>query len=126
MCRGLDLPRTRRLTVAGVDSHPASQLDEQAVPITCTLTADGYTDRIAGWRRILDGTVREVLPSGAIRVRVPVDSGAELAGLVAAESRCCPFFTFRLTFTATGVELEASAPADAASLLNTLLTHRPD
>lgn len=91
-------------------------------PVACTLTAEEYTDRTARWREVLAGTGREPLPDGGLRVRLPAERAEEVACLVAAESRCCPFLTFRLTFTADGVELDAHAPADAAPLLSDLFT----
>lgn len=90
-------------------------------PIACTLTATEHAERAARWRTILTGTTRTPLPDNGIRVHLPAGHAEEIAALVAAESRCCPFLTFRLTFTGSGVELDAHAPADATALLDDLL-----
>ena len=89
-------------------------------PIACTLSADEHTDRIARWRAVLADTSRQALPDAGVRVELPTERAEEIAALVAAESRCCPFLTFRLTFTGAGVELDAHAPAEAAPLLHEL------
>lgn len=89
-------------------------------PIACTLSANEYSDRASRWRAVLTGTTRRALPDAGIRVELPTERAEEIADLVAAESRCCPFFTFRLTFTALGIELDAHAPPDAAPLLQDL------
>lgn len=90
-------------------------------PVACSLTATEYDDRAARWRTALAGTTRTPLPDGGVRVQFPAGAAEEIAALVAAESRCCPFFTFQLTLSGTGVVLDAHAPADALPLLEELL-----
>lgn len=102
--------------LAPLQSDPATT----GPPIACTLGAGEYSDRIFRWRAALTETTRQALPDAGIRVELPTERAEEIAALVAAESRCCPFFTFRLTFTAHGVELDAHAPPDAALLLHDL------
>lgn len=99
---------------------PARPEDPGPPPIACSLTGAEYTDRATRWREVLTGTACEPLPDVGLRVRLPAERAAEVAALVAAESRCCPFFTFRLTFSAVGIELDAHAPAGAAPLLHDL------
>lgn len=104
-----------------VQPHHAVASEPETPPIACGLNATEYTDRAARWRAVLADTIREQLPDGGTRIQLPIARGEEIAALVAAESHCCPFFTFRLTFTSTGIELDAHTPADATALLDDLL-----
>ena len=69
---------------------------------------------------MLDGSTPHRRADGAVRVALSVDRLPELAALIVDETRCCPFFTFTLTVTHTGVRLDATAPADARPLLDEL------
>lgn len=91
-------------------------------PVACTLDPAEYGDRAARWRAALSGSTREPLPDGGLRVRVSAERADEVAALVAAEARCCPFLTLRRTVAAGAVELDAHAPAEAAGLLRELFT----
>ena len=53
-----------------------------------------------------------------MRVALDVDRLPEMVALVVDETRCCPFFTFTLTVTHAGVQLDAAAPDDARPLLD--------
>lgn len=100
--------------------QPPTGIPDTAPPIACSLTATEYADRAARWRAVVAGTTRTRLPDDGIRVHFPTEQAEEIAALVAAESRCCPFFTFSLTFSSSGAVLDAHAPADAAPLLDEL------
>jgi hypothetical protein len=88
-------------------------------PIACSLAAGEMANRVQGWRRVLDGST-PYRRDGGLRVALDLDRLPELATLIADETRCCPFFTFRLTVTHAGVELDADAPDDARPLLDEL------
>lgn len=90
-------------------------------PIACTLTGDEQADRTARWHAVLAGAAREDLADGGVRVHPPAERLDEVAALVAAESRCCAFLTFRLTVGPGGITLDAHAPEGAAELLRELL-----
>jgi hypothetical protein len=93
-------------------------------PIACSLIGGEYTDRVQQWRRVLAGSTPQRRAEGAVRVALDVDRLPELAALVVDETRCCPFFTFTLTVTHTGVQLDAAAPDDARPLLDELFLGR--
>ncbi|MDN5913633.1 MAG: MerR family transcriptional regulator [Pseudonocardia sp.] len=103
------------------DRPPQTDHAHTGPAIACTLTAQDYTDRASRWRAALAGATRWTLPGAGLRIQLPTERAEEVAALVAAESRCCPFLTFRLTFTAGGIELDAHAPAEATPLLHDLL-----
>lgn len=91
-----------------------------AVPIVCSLDGSAYADRIEEWRRLLTGAEIVRLPDGGRAARLPVDRADRLVALVVAEQRCCPFFSFRLTFDGASVELVAHAPEDAEMLVRAM------
>ena len=97
------------------------------VPIVCTLTAEDKLGRGAEWRRFLDSSVSEMLRSNTVaRLRL-IDSGDVIlsaANLARREKECCAFFNFRLDLRSDGVWLEIEAPADAAVLLDDLISSR--
>ena len=93
-------------------------------PIACSLTGGEYTDRVQQWRRVLAGSTPQRRADGAVRVALDVDRLPALVALVVDETRCCPFFTFTLTVTHAGVQLDAAAPDDARPLLDELFSGR--
>lgn len=91
-------------------------------PIACTLDGGDVADRIAAWRRLLDGAVART-PVGVAAMRVEFGAEVdldELTALVAAELACCAFFTFDIRLTPTNVSLEVTAPDDAAAIVQEL------
>ncbi len=94
-------------------------------PIACTLTSSDYRRRADHWRDVLRDTTVEWTAGSAIRTNVPLDRLPSLTALIAAESRCCPFFTFHLTIAADGVQVDATAPVDARALLGELFVGTP-
>ncbi len=92
-----------------------------APPIACTLTGTEQAEQRERWHTVLDGAPREDLVSGGIRVHPPSDRLDEIAALVAAESRCCAFLTFRLTVSPGGITLDVHAPDGAEGMLRDLL-----
>ena len=89
-------------------------------PIACSLAAGELADRVQRWRRVLDGSTPERRADSAVRVALGLERLPELAALIVDETRCCPFFTFTLTVTHAGIQLDATAPADARPLLDEL------
>ncbi|BAH55765.1 MULTISPECIES: hypothetical protein [Rhodococcus] len=57
-----------------------------------------------------------------VRVTVPSESAAELAGLVVAEQHCCAFLDFILAFDRGTVALTITAPSDGRALIDDLIT----
>lgn len=88
------------------------------VPIACSLGAGELRGQLAEWASLLGAASdRQPIPGG---LRVTFADGAplqELARLVAAEQRCCPFFAFAITVDRRGTALEVTAPEDAQDLV---------
>lgn len=88
----------------------------RATPVACTLSGDGLRKRAAEWRDALDGAVRVAIPEG-LRLTLPAERAAAIAGLAAAEQQCCGFFDFRLHLDGPRLHLEVRAPEAGAGLL---------
>jgi len=88
--------------------------------IACSLDGREYRDRLDEWVRLLDGAEIETLPDGGRAARLPADRADRVARLVAAEQRCCPFFSFRLDFSGAHIELGAHAPKGSEALVDAL------
>jgi DNA-binding transcriptional MerR regulator len=87
------------------------------VPIACTLDPAAMPERLDDWRDVLAmATTRRSTADGGLRIELDdrVDV-ADLARLVAAEQRCCAFFSFALTVDQRGTALEVRAPDGAAA-----------
>jgi hypothetical protein len=91
-------------------------------PIACTLEASAMPDRLSAWRAVLDrARTRSTTADGARRVEFGDDLDVgNLAELVAAEQRCCAFFSFAITVDSRGIGLEVTAPDDAAEVVDSL------
>ncbi|HVV24909.1 MAG TPA: MerR family transcriptional regulator [Pseudonocardiaceae bacterium] len=87
------------------------------VPIACTLDGDDQADRVRHWQRLLARAVHRATIDGGLRVELPASVAGEVAGLAAAEQRCCPFFAFTLHLAGPTVWLDVRAPVEAAALL---------
>jgi hypothetical protein len=76
----------------------------------CSLGTDELRQRLASWRGLRDrATSIDPVPGGArlaLDAAEPIDA---VAGLVAAESECCPFYTFTLRVDGAARQLEISA-----------------
>jgi len=91
-------------------------------PIACTLEPDAMPDRITAWQALLNrARAHTTAPDGALRVELDddVDLG-ELTRLVAAEQRCCAFFSFAISVDARGIGLEVRAPEGATDVVASL------
>ncbi|CDR17988.1 MerR family transcriptional regulator [Streptomyces iranensis] len=88
----------------------------RGAPVACSLTGGQMAERAASWRTAVEGAERTPVPGG-LRLTLPADRTVTVAGLAAAEQRCCPFFDFRLRLDGRVLHLEVRAPADAADLL---------
>jgi MerR family transcriptional regulator, copper efflux regulator len=112
-CGCLSSPAT---TVASV-----SLVAKPDVPIACTLSGDAMPGRMEDWQRVLR-FVRDRGPvAGGVRLEldpsVPLD---DVVRLVAAEQKCCRFFSFAVTVDERGIGLEVRAPDDALPVVHAL------
>lgn len=104
-----------------LDSGPAPV----PVPVACTLPAGDMGDRMAQWQEVLAGAVRVTIPDG-LRLTLPAERAAAVAGLAAQEQRCCAFFDFRLHLDGPSLHLEVRAPQAGARLLMELFAASGD
>lgn len=110
-------------TVADHDAVPVMlDIKPGDAPIECTLESAAMPDRLAEWEAILESArSRSKLGDGGLRIDFEdgVDLG-QLARLVAAEQRCCAFFSFAVLVDTCGTALEVRAPAGAAEVVAAL------
>lgn len=120
-CSCITGPSPTATTVESVTA--AASVDPE---IACTLDRGEMTDRLADWRKILDQARSRTTAADGAR-RVEFDDGIdldELVGIVAAEQRCCAFFSFTITVDARGIALEVRAPEHASELVSALFGPR--
>jgi MerR family transcriptional regulator, copper efflux regulator len=96
--------------------RPAAQDRRRTEPAACSPAPDGPGNRAGEWQALLQGATRTPIPDG-LRLTMPKDRAADVAGLAAAEQECCPFFDFRLHLDGQSLHLEVRAPAAGAVLL---------
>lgn len=87
-------------------------------PIACSLSAAEVPKRLAEMRTIGAAallTASRTDTTATLRFRPSDETGARLAAIVAAESRCCPFLTFALHDEADAIVLEITSPPDEAA-----------
>jgi hypothetical protein len=95
------------------------------IPIACTLNAAERTHRGGEWQQFLNHYVVEVIRSESFaRLRLSEGDGVIVTAvdLARREKACCAFFDFRLGLLADEVWLEVRAPAEAATVLDELLS----
>ena len=119
------LPATRHSPATQGTSRTSGLMsttqDRQAppVPLACTLGAADQPGRLAEWTELLAQVKNREAVNGGLLLRFPSDASlaGRLADLAAREQGCCAFFTFTLRLLGAGVELEVTAPADAAGVV---------
>jgi hypothetical protein len=88
-------------------------LDETTL-IACSLEQAEFSERGTQMAALGQTMVAVSVQRSEARLRFPLDRGPQIDALVAAESRCCPFFCFERRRFADEIELRVSAPADGA------------
>jgi hypothetical protein len=93
-------------------------------PDACTLSADARLARAAEFGDLLTDTVAalERLEPTRLRLHLHPDPrvAARAAGLAAAETACCSFFTFALTAAAGSLVLDITVPPAQLPVLDAL------
>jgi MerR family copper efflux transcriptional regulator len=95
------------------------------VPIACTLSVDDAAARGKEWRRFVAGSAVDIERRGTsarLRLRDGDEALLGAADLARREKACCAFFEFRLTLLPEGIWLEVDGPAEAAPVLDQLLS----
>ncbi len=91
-------------------------------PAGCSLDAAQLPDRIQEWRRLLAHAEGRVDIDGGVRLQLDTATPMDrLVVLARAEQACCGFFAFAITVDDRGLALEVRAPAEALSLIDSLL-----
>jgi MerR family transcriptional regulator, copper efflux regulator len=95
------------------------------IPIACTLSAADKTTRGDEWRQFFVDNVEESVRSET-SVRLRLKNGDDVilnaVDLARREKDCCAFFEFRLELLPDVVWLEIGVPADAAAILDALIS----
>jgi hypothetical protein len=97
-------------------------------PVGCTLAGEARDERVAAWRAVLGPALleREAIPAGArLRLRRPPALEAALAGLVAAEGRCCAHLGFGVAADGDALILDVTGPADAVASIRRVFALAP-
>jgi DNA-binding transcriptional MerR regulator len=97
----------------------AADPDELVVPVACTLGAADQPGRLAAWTELLAAVQHREPIEGGLRLGFAPDPefAGRLADLATREQQCCSFFTFTLRVTGEAVELDVTAPPDAADVV---------
>jgi hypothetical protein len=93
-------------------------------PDSCTLTADRLLLRQAEFSELFTETVAAIERPEPTWLRLHLHPGpqvaARAAGLAAAETACCSFFTFALTVAAGSLVLDVTVPVAQLPALDAL------
>jgi hypothetical protein len=93
-------------------------------PDACTLPTSERPLRGADFDVVFAATVRDLDRIGPTRLRLDLEpspqAAARMAGLAAAETGCCSFFTFALTATGGALTLDITVPQQYAPVLTAL------
>jgi hypothetical protein len=84
--------------------------------IACSLSGDELPQRLAEMTAIGRDALLSVSAEGVLRFRADEGTRARLEAIIAAESSCCPFFSFDLREQAGALLLTITAPEGAEEL----------
>ena len=104
-----------------MDERPQPLEAMTDLPIACTLTPNAMTDRVAFLTELAqDGLIaREPTDRGLrVRLRDSEDIERRTRQLIAAESSCCSFLTFKLERVGDELVLEISGSDDAQPVID--------
>jgi hypothetical protein len=82
------------------------------IPIACSLDRTELPERGAQMAQLGQSLTAVHAEGRRARLRFPLERRAEVDAFVAAESSCCPFFTFERTQLDGELELGVCAPED--------------
>jgi hypothetical protein len=119
---------TADLQSLSADGHragpPDSRTAESWAPADCTLPTADRPLRAAEFGDLFSGAVLTVDRPEAGRLRLGLRPGREtagqVAGLAAAETQCCSFFTFTLTAANDSLLLDIAVPSARTDILDAL------
>jgi len=109
----------------GCDTDPldATGVDGRQAAVACSLDDSAVEQRVVEWQVLLAAAVRTERAADRLSAVFEPSASvvAELARLSAAETACCPFFTFNLDITAAAAVLTVRVPAGAEAMLDRLV-----
>lgn len=82
------------------------------LPVACTLDQADLRNRASELGDLGRGLIGLSAEGARASLRFPAACSAEVDAFIAAESSCCPFFTFDKTLDGESIELAISAPVD--------------
>ena len=95
---------------------------DRLIGAACTLSDEDLRERVAEWRALRDrATAIEDLEGGVGLTLAAEEPIVGVAGLVARESECCPFYTFALRVDGPGRRLEVTAGQGGEPAVRALL-----
>ena len=105
-------------------------MNQAWVPDSCTLPTAERPLRVADFAALFTDAVQRAERPEPTRLHLDLRPGAEVAarvaGLAAAETECCSFFTFALTATGGALSLDITVPAAHTAILDALAGLGPD
>ena len=94
------------------------------VPDACTLSPADRAGRVAEFAGLFGSAVRGAARRGPTRLHLDLEpspeAAARAAGLAAAETQCCSFFTFTLTVADGTLSLDVTVPDSQVPVLDAL------
>jgi hypothetical protein len=103
-------------SACGCDTDPVGETEPggEALPVGCSLDPSQLRERLERWRRLVAGARHRERRGRTFRADFAAEPGlaAELAGLCALETECCPALSFQVELHAAAVTLRVIAPDD--------------
>ena len=100
---------------------PLTFLPSTGSDAACSLDEGDQAGRLAEWQALAAMARKRSLVENELRLTFASVDLPALAGLVAREQRCCPFLSFAIGVTPSGITLAITGPADARQLFEALL-----
>lgn len=97
---------------------------QQPVPIACTLSTDGLSERLEEMRAVgRSGLVAATVDGGSaiLRFRDEQRLRERLEAIVAGESECCAFLAMDLRHGGQHLELSVRGPAEAEEIIRDMV-----
>jgi hypothetical protein len=126
---GFLLATRKRLAIPGMQSCqcasvPLPRVAEETPPITCTLSASGYQERVQVIRTLASQSLISARRAPLmLHLIYEADALGEVRDLVRAEQTCCAFLEFNIAEKEDGVHVTIKAPTDAAPAADVLFGH---
>jgi hypothetical protein len=114
----LDLKSTSSCRIAATRRREDSQVER--IDLVCTIGLADISRRADLLKSLVPQVLARRREERTVTVDLPSTAEEELRGFIAEESRCCPFFSFRLDRIAEGVRLTVETPPGGEAMLGVL------